>query len=285
MLQFDPANAPSAPRAASTVIVLRPSADGIEVFCVRRHQKSAFLGGAVVFPGGKVDAQDGSPAWTDPASPLLATPLHARAASMEGPDANAVALAVAACRESLEEAAIVPLERALPDAEILAMRRELESGVDLADTLRKRDVRLAVDALIPWGRWVTPEAEQRRFDARFYLLALPDMQQGAHDERETTQSFWASPEEVLRRFLAGEIFLAPPTCRSVELLAECPTIESAVALAGEQSLLPICPRFVFDEKAPYLALPGDPSHEIPEKRVAGKSRFVLRDARFLSEDP
>jgi len=282
VLQFDPTNAPAPPRAASTVIVLRPSASGPEVFCVRRHQKSAFLGGAVVFPGGKVDPEDSAPAWTEG---LSATAPAARATLMEGPDANAITLAVAACRESLEEAAIVPLDRALPAAEILAMRAELTAGAPFADTLRKRDVRLAIDALIPWGRWVTPEAEQRRFDARFYLLALPDMQQGEHDEREVTHSFWAQPAEVLRRFLAGEIFLAPPTCRTVELLADCPTIESAVALASEQSLLPICPRFVFDEKAPYLALPGDPSHEIPEKRVAGKSRFVLRDARFLSEDP
>lgn len=237
-----------------------------------------------MFPGGKVDEQDGAPAWTEGAG-LLATGLHARAAVMEGPDATATALAIAACRESLEEAAIVPLDRGVPAAEILAMRRELESGVPFAETLRKRDVRLALDALIPWGRWVTPEAEQRRFDARFFLLALPDLQQGAHDEREVTHSFWGRPADVLRRFIDGEIFLAPPTCRSLELLAECSTIESAVALANEQSLLPICPKFVFDEKAPYLALPGDPSHEIAEKRVAGKSRFVLRDARFLSEDP
>ena len=90
---------------------------------------------------------------------------------------------------------------------------------------------------------------------------------------------------MLRRFTAGEIFLAPPTCRSLELLADCPTLESAMALAGEQSLLPICPEFVADDKAPFLALPGDPKHAIPEKRVAGKTRFVLRDGRFMSEDP
>ncbi len=317
MLHFDPSKAAPPPRAASTVIVLRPAEGGLEVFCVLRHQKSSFLGGAIVFPGGKVDEDDGGEAWAG-----LATAPHPRAAEMESPDASALALAVAACRESLEEAALIPLDPPVPSEMLLAMRRELEAGTPFAETLRERGVKLAIDALVPWGRWVTPEAEARRFDARFFLLALPEMQEGAHDEREVTHSFWATPAEVLRRFLAGEIFLAlpemqegahderevthsfwatpaevlrrflageiflaPPTCRTLELLAECQSMEDAVKLAGEQSLLPICPEFVPDDKAPFLALPGDPKHSIPEKRVAGKTRFVLRDARFLSEDP
>lgn len=247
---------------------------------MHRHKQSSFLGGAVVFPGGKVDAGDGDGSWA-----ALTTEPHARASEMATADAGALALAVAACRESLEEAAIVPLDRALADGEVLDMRAQLEGGNPLAELLRARGARLALDGLIPWARWVTPEAEARRFDARFFLLVRPDNQSGAHDDRETTMSFWARPEEVLRRFMSGGIFLAPPTCRSLELLAACPTVASAVALAGEQSLLAVCPKFVADDTAPYLALPGDPSHDVRERRVAGKTRFVLRDARFVSEDP
>jgi 8-oxo-dGTP pyrophosphatase MutT (NUDIX family) len=280
VLHFEPAREPTTPRAASTVLALRPSAAGPEVFCVLRHQKSSFLGGAIVFPGGKVDEQDADESWAQ-----LATEPHPRTASMAGDDASARALAVAACRESLEEAAIVPLDRAVSDADVLAMRRELEAGRKLPEVLRAIGARLALDALVPWGRWVTPEAEARRFDARFFLLVLPENQRGLHDDREVTMSFWARPHEILMRFVSGEIFLAPPTCRSLELLADCRSIESALALAGEQSLLPICPTFVPDDAAPYLALPGDPSHAVRELRVSGKTRFVLRDGRFLSEDP
>lgn len=279
-LDFDPARQTAAPRPAATVIVLRPAAEGLEVFCVLRHQRSGFLGGAVVFPGGKVDAEDAGEVWAE-----LATEPHARTAAMVADDASARALAVAAARESLEEAAIVPLDKALPGDDILAMRRELEGGRALPDILRSRGVRLATGALVPWARWITPEAESRRFDARFFLLALPEHQRGAHDDRETTMSFWGRPSNVLDRFMRGEIFLAPPTCRSLELLADCAALESAFALAGEQSLLPVCPKFVADDRAPYLALPGDPSHDVREKRVSGKTRFVLRDGRFVSEDP
>jgi hypothetical protein len=34
-----------------------------------------------------------------------------------------------------------------------------------------------------------------------------------------------------------------------------------------------------------IVLPGDPEHEVREARVAGKSRYVMRDGRLLPEDP
>ena len=45
-------------RAASTLILLRDAADGVEVLMLKRHGLSETLGGAFVFPGGKVDAED-----------------------------------------------------------------------------------------------------------------------------------------------------------------------------------------------------------------------------------
>ena len=48
----------AAPRPASTVVLLRPSAARFEVFLVRRHDNIAFMGGAHVFPGGRVDDAD-----------------------------------------------------------------------------------------------------------------------------------------------------------------------------------------------------------------------------------
>lgn len=51
--------ASATPHPASTVVLLRPSATRFEVFLVRRHHAIAFLGGAHVFPGGRVDEADG----------------------------------------------------------------------------------------------------------------------------------------------------------------------------------------------------------------------------------
>ncbi len=50
---------PARPRQAATVIVLRGGAETLEVLLVQRNPEQRFMGGAWVFPGGAVDADDG----------------------------------------------------------------------------------------------------------------------------------------------------------------------------------------------------------------------------------
>src|ERR671937_398869 len=50
---------PVVPRQAATVIVLRGGRERLEVLLVQRTPKARFMGGAWVFPGGAVDAQEG----------------------------------------------------------------------------------------------------------------------------------------------------------------------------------------------------------------------------------
>jgi 8-oxo-dGTP pyrophosphatase MutT (NUDIX family) len=272
-LSFDATGPAAAPRDAATVILLRETTSGLEVFCVERSKGSRFLGGAVVFPGGKVDDDDAE-------VPSLSS------RRMEHPrDTDAWrerAIAVAACRELVEEAGVVPT-RAKPEKASL-VAASVARGMPLADALAHAEVQLDLALLHPFARWITPEAEPRRFDARFFLLAMPAGQEAKHDGHETTTSFWAAPRDVLARFARGEIQLAPPTTRSLELLADVASIEAAFALARRQSSEPICPRFVPGDP-PMLTLPGDPEHEVAERRVDGPTRFVLRDGRFVGEDP
>ncbi len=285
LLNFDPNREPVIPHDAATVIVIRDGEAGIEAFCVLRHARSSFLGGAVVFPGGKVDAADAAHTWQG-----LAADPHPRSAGFVSLSADARALAIAACRETLEEAGIVPVDGTVMDIDALRAELAAHPASDIAmrggpsafaASLARRGLRLTLGALVPFARWITPTAESRRFDARFYLLVLPPGQVGRHDDHETTMSFWGRPRDVLDRFLRGEIFLAPPTTRTLELLEGAGSVQGALALAAEQTLDSICPVFVADDP-PYLALPGDPSHEVPERRIAGPTRFILRDGRFVS---
>lgn len=262
------------PKDAATLVLVRdaPRGGAVEVFCVERNKKSRFLGGAIVFPGGKLDASDGDAEWerltTAPRDPALR------------------AHAIAACRESLEEAQILPVASgSLSDADLLALRtRHAADTAALRAFLRDNGLLLDVGALHPFSRWVTPAAETRRYDTRFFVAVAPAGQSGAHDETETTASFWATPAEVLRRFDAGEVQLVPPTHRTLDLLATCTNSDDVLALAARGSQLPICPKLVQQGDTLALVLPGDPEHDVREARVPGGSRYVLRGERWRSED-
>src|ERR1700722_923188 len=49
-------------RPAATVITLRDAPNGYEILMLRRNLNSDFVGGAYVFPGGRVDDEDAGPA-------------------------------------------------------------------------------------------------------------------------------------------------------------------------------------------------------------------------------
>ena len=277
MLNLDAQRVGPPPRDASTMIVLREGPVELEVFFVRRSKQSSFLGGALVFPGGKVEESDFDGTWAG-----LCSALQGRTTSF---GESARALAIAACRELLEEGALLPSSPPLDGPSSLELAARVRAGSALLDEVQRLNLRLDLSAVLPFGRWVTPEAEARRFDARFFLWLSPSASGGLHDGRETTQSFWARPSEVLERAESGEFFLAPPTSRCLELLSGVRDFRGARALAEEQSLEPICPVWMPPASgAPgYLALPGDPSHPIRQPLIAGASRYVQRGERFCAE--
>jgi 8-oxo-dGTP pyrophosphatase MutT (NUDIX family) len=279
-----------APKDAATLVLVRASsAGGVEVFCVERNKKSRFMGGAIVFPGGKLDGSDVLAEWT----PLTTPPrLPARGTvPFTVNDAHFRSLAIAGARETLEEAAMLHVsDGKVTQEDLYVLRTELKTVPDaLRAFLSKRRLRLDLAALHPFARWITPAAESRRFDARFFIAIAPEGQTGFHDEHETMASFWAAPAEVLRRFEAGEVQLMPPTHRTIAMLADCTSTADVLTMADSSNLDPICPRLVKHAEGAgetlALALPGDPEHDVREQRVPGPTRYVLRGERWLSEDP
>lgn len=276
MLDFDPNRPPIPPRIAATTLVLRQGLRTLEILGILRHPQSTFLGGVLAFPGGKVDPEDRAEHWVHAGEPAHSTRLH----TPELPRT----LAVAACRELLEEVAIFPAN-GLHHAEAVTLQEQLREGAPFPKVIAPRVHSLELWKLHTFGRWITPEAEEKRYDATFFLMELPEGQEGRSDQHETTAILWDSAAGLLERWERGELRMAPPTTRMLEILSDCTTVADALKLTEHQCLEPVCPRFIANEQGGYLALPGDPSHEIQERRVAGSTRFVPRGNRLVSEDP
>ena len=189
------------PVQASTVILLRNGSDGVETFMLERHLDSDFVGGAYVFPGGKVDDEDcslPSDLWFG-IDPVKEAPRFGVEPSV------ALGLYVAAARETLEEAGVLLSTVATMPADRPGHDDSLEPW------LRDHRVQLDLGRLAPWSWWVTPEGVHRRYDTKFFAAVAPPEQDARHDGSETTDSMWVRPAEAVARATAGEVMIILPT--------------------------------------------------------------------------
>lgn len=272
------------PSLAATVVVIRESLGDIEFFMVQRHSRAGFMAGAHVFPGGRLEESDLRWAGSFPAEVQ-----QAAAALLDGqmPALEATAYALAAIRETAEECGILLAHDEQGHAASLEVAQEifdaLQNDRPLAAELVRWGLAPALDALAPWAWWLTPEAEARRFDTRFFLARVPANQQAKADMRETVAGAWFSPRGALDAYARGEIQLAPPTLATIEDLLGC----SCFSDAEQVPLRPIqriCPIRIESAESLVLALPGDPLHD-EAKRVqrALRTRIIRNaDGRFQS---
>ena len=274
------------PRDSASVVMLRDGAQGLEVLLMRRHADSAVLGGAYVFPGGKVDAADAS---ADLLAGLDQPPalLHARLGEPGLTAQQAAAFFVAAAREAAEESGLLLLQRgndeiALHSADACARLRQGES---LAALLAAHGARLDTDALAPWSRWITPRRPSvmnKRFDTRFFLAAAPPAQQTQIDDFEVTEARWLTPRAALQQYRAHEIDMAPPQIVSLLHLMQYRDVAHAMADARSRTPPLIEPQPADTAETRVLRYPGDEAHSVPARALPEPvpTRVVWRNKRF-----
>ena len=268
------------PRDAATVVRLRDSPHGLEVFLVKRHGLSDVLGGAYVFPGGKLDAAD----------LLLGAHVDQSVADMHRalgePDttpATALGLYVAALREAFEESGILFASDAL--AAKAALLQEPQQPFNT--WISKRILTLQTLQLVPWTRWITPRmpsVSSKRFDTRFFVAAVPADQEARHDDIETTASAWLQPKRALQQYWDRHIELAPPQIMSLAHLSRHPTVQSVLQEA-KQRLPPVIFPESYDEAGErVICYPGDPHHSSATRAMPGPTRVYFRNRRFEPAD-
>jgi 8-oxo-dGTP pyrophosphatase MutT (NUDIX family) len=233
------------PSLAATVVLLRPSAQGPEVLLIERPSTMAFAPGLHVFPGGRVDPEDGDRELDpDEASAAFA------ASSLGGNLAPGEALAVhrAALRELREEA-----------------------GIDLRD----------VTHLAPIAHWTTPRFMPRRFSTWFFVADLPpDAPAPVFAPDEVASNRWLTPDAALDALGDGEIQMWVPTTSVLERLVET-RATTAAEVRARLRLDPVSPPQVLEETDVLVrialgsagALPG----RLGQATLHGRHELVLLD--------
>jgi len=240
------------PIPAATLVLFRDGPGGPEHLFVERATTMVFAGGAVVFPGGRIDPGDYE--------------LAARFPHLDPEDAAA---RIAAVRETIEEAGVaVGL-----NANVETLRTALMQGVALGPVIDANGLTLDLDVLVPFARWCPNFTETRTFDTRFYLAKVDaDHAEARVDATENVHLFWATAAEVLRRAEAGEVKIIFPTRRNLERLATLASFDEAVADAAAHPIETITPWVEVREGTQHLCIPGGLGYPVTTEALAAAFR-------------
>lgn len=150
---------------------------------------------------------------------------------------------------------------AVPSPELASQRcaaRELseEAGLTVRDPAE----------LVYFARWITPSAEPKRFDADFFLWAMPPEQEPRVDAQEVFDLRWITPAAALAEYLDGKLNLPPPTACTLEdvqaevrLTQGSPLLPALLRRCASRRPRPLMPRLRPDDAGGMqIVLPWDP---------------------------
>ena len=262
---------------ASTVLLLRDDPAGLLVFMVERHHAIDFASGALVFPGGKVDAGDHE------------TRVREHTAGTAALDDAALALRIAAIREAFEEAGVLLARPAgggalIDDDRLAALgrryRADLEAGrLTIGEMAAAEGLELAVDLLVPFARWITPDVMPRRFDTHFFLAPATDAHfaTARHDGGEAVESVWIRPADALAEASAGRRTVIFATEMNLAKLANSATVADALARARRDPIVTVMPEVLFVAGGRRLRIPAAAGYGVTEVVVGERGGRLAKD--------
>lgn len=244
---------------AATLVLFREHGPVPELLFVERSTALAFAGGALVFPGGRVDPGD-----------------RALAATFGG-DPDDLAARIAAIRETVEEAGVPiglsPRSSGTLPGTLAALRVALHGGAAFGAVLADHGLTIDPHALTAFARWVPAHATMRRFDTRFYLARLPDDAPApVVDDTENVRLFWATARAVLDDADAGRVRIIFPTRRNLERLARFTSFAAAAADAATHDIRAVTPWIETRDGEEHLCIPGDLGYPVTSERLAEAMR-------------
>ncbi|MFL6163652.1 MAG: NUDIX hydrolase [Jatrophihabitantaceae bacterium] len=119
------------------------------------------------------------------------------------------------------------------------------------------DVRLPLEAIRPWARWITPPAESRRYDTYFFVATLPAGARASAVSAEASVAGWLAVDQALAEYQRGERPMLPPTVRTLMELSAYRRAAEVVAAAADRRILPITPVLRRNPAGDWVAELGD----------------------------
>ena len=232
-----------------------------ELLIVERAGSMAFAAGALVFPGGRIDPGDRA---MDLDRLITTTAL----------DADEAAARIAAIRETIEESGIGPALLPPPSpATIADLRARLHEGEAFGALLVEHQLRLDLDALIPFARWRPNFKESRSFDTRFYIARVPaDAPEPIVDATENVATFWAAAADIIAACDRGEHRVIFPTRRNLERLAKFDDFAAASEDAARHPVETITPWIEERGGVRTLCIPEDRGYPVTHEVLAAVMR-------------
>jgi 8-oxo-dGTP pyrophosphatase MutT (NUDIX family) len=249
---------------ASTVLLVRDGIEGVEVLLQERSGKSESFGGMFVFPGGKVDLHDAD----DQYEAMYSGHTDKDASAKLGVPKFGLAYWMGGIRECFEEAGIllaydkqgniVSFGDPATKLRFIAHREALNAGKStLLDICRQEQLTLATDQMYYYSHWVTPVANPRRFDTRFFVCKAPQYQEPIIDNHEVVSQCWINPAEAIRRHHQEQFQIFFPTIKNLEGISGYANVDELVkgvaAINDFPRILPMRP----DPNGTVSLIPGD----------------------------
>ena len=235
---------------AATLILVRDRPEGPpQLLLVERAAGMAFAAGALVFPGGRIDAAD-------------------RRLAQEAGTEGAI---VAAIRETIEETAVPAGIAPSPDPQASrGLQARLVADEDFAASLAQAGLSLDPSVLTPFARWVPKFHAVRRFDTMFYVALCPagDWEPNVI-ERECAGAHWVTAREVLERDRRGEARLIFPTRRNLERLAQHASFADIRADALAHPIEPVTPWVEERDGETFITIPSHLGYPVTQEKLDG----------------
>jgi 8-oxo-dGTP pyrophosphatase MutT (NUDIX family) len=245
-------------RPAATLVLLRDR-DGAppEILMVERAATMAFAGGAIVFPGGRVDDDD-----------------HLIAGRQSTIELECAAARVAAIRETIEESGVpIGLSGVVKPGWLEDARAALHSRQPFSALIDAAGLGIDYDALIPFARWRPNFKEARVFDTRFYIARAPDdLAEAVVDATENVRTFWDDAQATIDAALRGDVHVIFPTMRNLERLASFGSFEEAAVHARGIPVKMVTPWIEKKGDETFLCIPEDHGYPVTRESMSTAKR-------------